>query len=433
MSARRSILQTLSLATLLRLVRVVLSFGLACLLARHLGSSGFGEIGVAMAWVAILLCIGELGFGRYTVRELMQQPSEQAEVLGTTFTARFLISAVMFIGVMLWLLMKQPAGAMLLAMYALQLLTNPATEVFAWLEVHEKVHSTVWAQFAGFLASAIGIGIGIGMGAPLWFFAVTYALEGWVFIGICAHVFYRHGGRIQLGAFRWERARRMLGGSWPELVSQAALLLLFRLDTVMIQWLSGNQEAGVYGAAVRVSEMGYFVPGVLATLFLPKLIAARSQDAAYDRLVLDYLSASVVIALSVAAGLWIAAPLLPMAFGAEFQPAVEMLRVHAWAFIPYAIGIARTQLLTVEDRLLANVSSVVFAVVLNAVLNFIWVPVHGGIGAAWATLAAYMAAWVLGTYLSPGLRTHVAGFFTRAVMGLPRFTLLRARSLLRQL
>jgi O-antigen/teichoic acid export membrane protein len=105
--------------------------------------------------------------------------------------------------------------------------------------------------------------------------------------------------------------------------------------------------------------------------------------------------------------------------------------VHAWAFIPYAVGVARTQILTVEDRLAANLSSVVLAVVINAALNLVWIPAHGGLGAAWATLTAYSAAWVLGTYLSPGLRTHVSGFLTRAVMGLPRFTLLQARSLLR--
>jgi O-antigen/teichoic acid export membrane protein len=177
--------------------------------------------------------------------------------------------------------------------------------------------------------------------------------------------------------------------------------------------------------------MAYFVPGVLATLFLPRLMASRQNEPEYHRRVVDYLSASVVLALVVAIGLWLTAPLLPLAFGSGYERSAEMLRVHAWAFIPYAVGVARTQILTVEDRLAANLSSVVLAVVINAALNLVWIPVHGGLGAAWATLAAYTAAWVLGTYLAPGLRTHVSGFLTRAVMGLPRFTLLQARSLLR--
>ena len=199
----------------------------------------------------------------------------------------------------------------------------------------------------------------------------------------------------------------------------------------MIEWLRGNEEAGVYSAAVRVSEMAYFVPSVLATLFLPRLISARPNDSEYRRRAVDYLSASVVLALVVAAGLFITSPLLPLAFGGEYERSADMLRVHAWAFIPYAVGIARTQILTVEDHLVANLPSVVLAVGINAALNLAWVPAHGGLGAAWATLVAYAVAWVLGTYLSPGLRTHVSGFLTRAVMGLPRFTLLQARSLLR--
>ena len=432
MSARRSILHTLSLATVFRLVRLALSFGLTCALARYLGTSGFGEIGVAMAVISILLCVGELGFGRYTVRELIHRPQEQPEVLGTTFTARFIVSLMLFISTMLWLVMAQPAGALLIAVYALQLLTNPGTEVFAWLEAHDRVSSTVTTQFIGFIISAVCIAAGICWKAPLWFFALTYGLEGWIFIGLCWRVFYQNGGRMHLGAFRWSRALQLIRRSWPELASQAALLLLFRLDTVMIEWLRGNEEAGVYSAAVRVSEMAYFVPGVLATLFLPRLMNARQNEPEYRRRAVDYLSASVVLALVVASGLSFASPLLPLAFGGEYERSADMLRVHAWAFIPYAVGIARTQILTVEDHLAANLPSVVLAVGLNAALNLAWIPAHGGLGAAWATLVAYGAAWVLGTYLSPGLRTHVSGFLTRAVMGLPRFTLLQARSLLRQ-
>ncbi|MFO1437261.1 MAG: flippase [Verrucomicrobiaceae bacterium] len=431
MSARRSILHTLSLATVLRLVRLALSFGLTCALTRYLGASGFGQLGVAMAIIAILQCIGELGFSRYTVRELIHRPQEQPEVLGTTITARFLVSAALFAGTMIWIVWARPAGAVLIAVYALQLLTNPGTEVLAWLEAHDRARDTFKAQFTGFLVSAACIAAGIVCKAPLWFFALTYGLEGWIYITLCWRVFHRNGGRMRLRAFRWPRALQLIRRSWPELASQAALLLLFRLDTVMIEWLRGNEEAGVYSAAVRVSEMAYFVPSVLATLFLPRLISARPNDSEYRRRAVDYLSASVVLALVVAAGLFITSPLLPLAFGGEYERSADMLRVHAWAFIPYAVGIARTQILTVEDHLVANLPSVVLAVGINAALNLAWVPAHGGLGAAWATLVAYAVAWVLGTYLSPGLRTHVSGFLTRAVMGLPRFTLLQARSLLR--
>ena len=88
MAAGSHILKTFSLATTLRVVRLALSFALTCALARYLGGSGFGQIAVAMAAVSVLSGIGELGFARYTVRELMKQGADQSAVLGITITAR---------------------------------------------------------------------------------------------------------------------------------------------------------------------------------------------------------------------------------------------------------------------------------------------------------------------------------------------------------
>lgn len=430
MAAGSHILKTLSLATTLRMARLLLSLVLTCMLARHLGCAGFGELAVAMALVSILLSVGELGFSRYTVRELMKHGSDPSAVLGTTITARLIVSMVLFIGLIAWIDTRSPHASLIYIVYGTQLLTNPATEVLAWLEANGRVSKAVIAQFIGFLVSAAFIAFGIWKNEPLWFFALTYALEGWIFIALSACAFWRHGGRINLRAFQFSRAWNMFSRSWPELASQAALILLFRLDTMMIEWLRGPEEAGIYGAAVRVSEMAYFVPGILATLFLPRLMEARQTNSeSYDNLVIDYFSASVVLAFSVAAGLLILSPLLPIAFGHEFERSSEMLRIHAWAFIPYAIGIARTQILTVEDKLAANLPSVIVAVFINAWLNTEWIPAHGGVGAAWATLVSYALAWIIWNYFSPDLRMHVSGLMTRAFVGLPRFTLLRMRSL----
>ncbi len=431
MAAASHMFKTFSLATLLRVVRIALSFALTCALARYLGGAGFGQIAFAMAVVLVLLSVGELGFARYTVRELMKPGGDPPAVLGVTITARFIVSATLFTGLIAWIGWRKPEGSLLLVVYGTQLLTNPATEILAWLESHGRVAQSVIAQFTGFIISAACIAAGIWYQAPLWFFALTYALEGWIFISLSALVFLRSGGSIRWGAFQFSRAFALVRRSWPELASQAALMLLFRLDTMMIEWLRGAEEAGIYGAAVRVSEMAYFMPGILATLFLPRLMQDRQNTAGlFENSVVDYFSASVVLACGVAAALLLLSPWMSFAFGREFTRSSEMLRVHAWAFIPYAIGIARTQILTVEDNLAANLPSVFVAVAVNASLNMLWIPSHGGLGAAWATLVSYTLAWVVWTYLSPWLRLNVSGLMTRAFLGLPRFTLLRMRSLL---
>ena len=92
--------------------------------------------------------------------------------------------------------------------------------------------------------------------------------------------------------------------------------------------------------------------------------------------------------------------------------------IHAWAFIPYCLGIARTQFLALESKLWANLPGVMLALVLNVVLNWLWIPQWSGAGAAWATLVSYTAAWVLTSFVLPAL-WPVARLKGRALLQMP--------------
>ena len=93
--------------------------------------------------------------------------------------------------------------------------------------------------------------------------------------------------------------------------------------------------------------------------------------------------------------------------------------MHAWAFIPFCLGVARTQYLTAESKLWANLPSVLLALLVNIVLNFLWIPKWSGEGAAWATLVSYTVAWVVTSFMLPGVRP-VAVLKLRSLVQLPR-------------
>jgi O-antigen/teichoic acid export membrane protein len=207
-----------------------------------------------------------------------------------------------------------------------------------------------------------------------------------------------------------------------ELGTQLALLLLFRLDTIMVEAMRGKDDAGVYGAAVRVSEVVYFIPVLLSSVCLPPLLELRKADALrYRRRFEDYFALSILIAVPCAALLAIASPLVVgILFGSDFSASARILTIHAWSFIPYAIGIARTQYLTAEGRLWVNLPSVLLALGVNVALNWLWIPQYGGEGAAWATLVAYTVAWVLSSFALPGTR-DVARLIVRGVIQAPAF------------
>jgi O-antigen/teichoic acid export membrane protein len=196
--------------------------------------------------------------------------------------------------------------------------------------------------------------------------------------------------------------------------------MLLRLDAIMVQAMRGETEAGYYCAAVRISEVAYFLPMMLASFMLPPLMERKQANTAdYRDRIADYFGITIAITLPIALFIVITSEsLVSLLFGSAFLPATPMLTVHAWALIPFALGIARTQYLTIEGKLWANLPAVVAALIINVMLNWLWVPTHGGLGAAWATLIAYSIAWGASTPTMAATRDLTA-LMMRGIVRLP--------------
>lgn len=415
------LISAFSVSVTLRVVRLGLNVLLIGLLGRYLGERGMGQLLSAQAMIAVLLCLAELGFARISVRELVRHREDEARTLGATFYTRLAVGTLLLAGLAGISAGMDSTGRLLILGYGLLLPTHALAELGSWLEGRGHVARSAWAQLSAFLAGALMVVAGLVLRAPLEFFPLAYVIECWLAGWLQWRIFRRHGGRVT--SWRWSRRRalELLRESWPELGAQLALVLLFRLDTIMVQMLSGSEQAGVYGAAVRVSEVLYFVPTALAAVVLPQLIELQKiSRARYESRFADYFGMTLLLAVTGAAALVVASPFIVRAlWNGQFGGSAAILAIHAWAFIPYSLGVARTQYLAAEGRLWANLPSVLLAVVVNVFLNCLWIPRWSGQGAAWATLVSYSIAWVATSFVLPQVRP-VAVLHGRSLLQLPR-------------
>ncbi len=201
------------------------------------------------------------------------------------------------------------------------------------------------------------------------------------------------------------------------LLSGVAISVYMRIDIVMLRHLAGESAAGIYAAAVRISELGYFVPMALASSVLPALLQARARGgAAYGERLQRYFDLSAALAYALTIPLALVAPwLVRMAYGAAFAPAAAVLVVHIWAAVFVFLGVARGQWL-VNERLQRFYLAATFAgAVANVLLNLLFIPRWGGLGAAWATVISQaLAAWA-SSYFHPAVRA-TAAMQTRALL-----------------
>lgn len=409
-----------SQSVMLRVARLVIHVGVTSYLARHLGKEGLGVLGASMALVSVLSAAAELGMGRVVARHLLEPGQDERVVLGSSFYTRLAAGVLLMVLLGLYVLIWRPGHAMILMLYGIVLVFHAFTDLVAWFEAKGRMLEVARMQFAGFALSVAAIVAGIWTASPLEWFALTYVIECLATVAALLTA-YQHGGG-SLPAWKWDAvmAMRLLSQSWYEMASQLAMLMLLRMDAVMLQMLRGDAEAGIYTAAVRISEAAYFLPLTLSGFMLAPLAASRRAGVPeYHGKLARYLAANLSMACGVAVFITLAAPLaVGLLFGDGFAAAADVLRVHAWALLPYALGVARTQYLTLEGRLDANLPAVLLALTANMALNWLWIPAHGAAGAAWATLASYTLAWMVTTPCIPVTRGLVP-LLWRGLLGLP--------------
>jgi O-antigen/teichoic acid export membrane protein len=96
--------------------------------------------------------------------------------------------------------------------------------------------------------------------------------------------------------------------------------------------------------------------------------------------------------------------LIGMLFGAEFDEASHVLRVHVLSLPFVFLGVSQTTWTAVHDLQKLAMWRTLGGAVINAALNLLLSPSHGAVGAAVATVVAYGFAAIGGNALSSRTR-----------------------------
>jgi len=402
-----------------KLVRLIAAVLVGLLVARYLGPSRFGLFVYAGSVVALLMPVAELGVDAVVRRKLIAAPEEAARWLGLVWRLRFGMGALLVFGLGLWLALVhgEEEATTLILILSLSLLQPAGMTADLWLQANLRAKRATVASWVALIAGALARLWLVSMEAGLTAFAWVSVGEG-MLNGFLVWIAARQAGLPRLApgvtpAF----ARALIGQSWLLLLSGLTVMLYMRIDLVMVRHMMGDTSAGVYAAAVRFSELWYFVPGALASSVLPGLIRHKSMGPeAYARAMQRYYDISAFMGYAAAlATCLLAGPLVRLAYGLEFVGTTDILRWHAWSVVFVFLGVARGQFLINENLGGFYLLVTTLGAGLNIALNWWLIPIHGPLGAAWATVVAYgLAAWGA-SWLHPRVRVNAA-MQTRALL-----------------
>lgn len=407
-----------------RLVRMGVGLVVGVWIARYLGPGGYGLLSFSGSYVMLFSAIALFGLESVVVRELVVDTASRATILGTTFLIRLTSGSIAYLLALGAIILLRPADRLSLVLVALlgSSLLFQATEVVdLWFQSLVASRYTVMARIAAFLASSLAKVVCVVAGASVTAIAVATAAEALLLTCGLLLVYRISGERVSGWQWDADRFRSLVSSAVPMVLSGIVLMIYLRIDQVMLGALASEAEVGFYAAAVRISEVWYFVPAAIVSSVFPGIVQLRATDEAqfHQRLQRLY-NLLAFLGYVVALPVTLLAPwLVRLLFGSAYQPAGPLLAVLIWAGLFANLTVARNAHFIALDWGRAQLWTASAGAVANILLNLLLIPRYGAMGAAVATCLSYWVAAHGACYASRSLRP-AAGMIVRALL-MPRW------------
>jgi O-antigen/teichoic acid export membrane protein len=374
-----------------RVVTVFLQATYFILLARLLGVSEYGVFAGAFALAGTLAPYSALGgamlFMRYLALDRNLAPKYWGNSLITT--SGFTLASLLGVAVVrLWHGKVAYMNILLLLLVAnclfLQVTTLGSTIIFVLGDARMSAGLNLLSNLCRVLAVVI---MQVGMkhaDAFQWSIGVLAASAV-----AAAIVFYQVHRRIGPVAYDFallrKRALEGLGFSFAgttEAVNND-------IDKVMLSYYGMEVQNGFYTLGYRILDFATSPMVALNTAVVQRhFLLSDSKVRPKLRLAFRSLAVTAVLGVAIAIGIQVLAPVLPHLTGRDFSEAIQVLRFLCW--LPLIRGFHQIcgSVVTGAGHQNWRTAAQCSVALVNVGLNWTWIPRHGWIGAAWATLAS---------------------------------------------
>ena len=210
-----------------------------------------------------------------------------------------------------------------------------------------------------------------------------------IFAATLILLLYKQGG-LKISEVKLSVIKKALSGSLPYGLLAILGLLYFRIDTILLSYMKGNFETGIYAAGYKFLETLVFIPNALSFALFPKFVRLHQENPKAIRgLMLKSIRLMFFAGVLIALSYYLILPSIIRAFLPQFISAISVIKILALAIPFMFVHVPLSQVLLSSDKYLKHV--IYFSAVplsLNIFLNILFIPQYGFLGASWVTVAS---------------------------------------------
>ena len=389
-----------------KILFMIVAFLVGIYVARYLGPTQYGLLNYAFSFVFIFQAFSKLGLDGIVTRNLIQRPNDKSKLLGTSIILKLIGSVI---GLLIVLISIQFTSSdyetkIMVVIIAGGMLFN-SFEVGRFF--FESIVKAKYNAMAGSASVIVSSGFKVFLiisGADLVWFAVAYSVEI-VIRGIGFIALYQLKNK-DISSWKFDKSilKSLLRDSWPLMLSSIAVMLYMRIDQIMIKEMLGAEAVGNYVAAVKISELWYFIPIVINNSLFPAIIDAKNKgERFYYKRLQQLFNLLIWSSVFIAVPIFFLSPfIISQLFGNVYISAAPVLSIHIWSAIFIFMNNTVGKWHIAENLTKLLLYRTALGALINIGLNFILIPEYGIIGAAWSTLISYaFVAYFSGLLFKP--------------------------------
>lgn len=388
-----------------RALVLVFGVGISIIIARSLGPEGKGIYSLAILLPALLVTFTNLGVNPATVFYIAKRKYSSKEVFGNNIILTVLISTftilvglviIFFLSSRLFPAVGKDYLLLALCLIPLPLFFDFVSHILVGLQRIATYNIIYFLQSFLFLilVGALLLGLQFGIKA-----AISAQIIAYLLAGIALFFFAKkETGGIFLRPNKEYLKDAALYGFKAHLGGVISFLHL-RADLFLINIFLNPLAVGFYSIAVALAEGMWLISRSVGTVLFPK-VASETDPESLKRFTPLVCRNVLLVALLVAILLfvfshWLVVLLYSEAFLESIQP-FRILLIGATAVCGH--GVLVHDLMARGRPMLVSYTAGT-SLVLNIILNIIWIPIWGITGAAWATTVSYSAMFIITVFI----------------------------------
>ncbi len=400
----RAALGAISMLWIATAIGAGMAFLTQALLAHELGPASFGLFASSLATVSMIAPLAGFGVSQFWLKvyggegwaaNRWLRPSLQFLVATTLLTLSIIA---------LWALVGAPADATVTLLLLLPVVpgTLGAALLSSKLRLEERHQAlAVWQLTTPGSRLLVAVMLLLVPALAVHFVAVGY---GVVSLGLALmtvpQLFAMLRGEIRLHGHGRRPAPtcgdapapgplQLWSQAWAYGLAAVLYPIFFQISTVLLKYLDGNIEAGIFGIGLAVMTAIYLIP---ATLYQKFLLSKLHRWAIHDtpKFWLVYRHGNIAMLVSgvlLAAMTVLVAPwIVPLVFGEKYRAVIPVLNVLAWCIPIRFLSVGVGSALLNEQHMRYRVYVMGISAVVVVLLNLAWIPAHHELGAAAANV-----------------------------------------------